>query len=48
MLNSEFVQFMRIAFHSLMPDGISHRYQLKQSISVSRDVRWYFSFKYKF
>ena len=25
-----------------MLNGISHRYQLEQSISVLRDVRWYF------
>ena len=25
-----------------MPKGISHRYQLEQSISVLRDVGWYF------
>ena len=35
---------MRTAFNPLMPNGISHRYQLEQSISVLRDVRWYFSF----
>ena len=44
MLNSEFVHCMRTAFNPFMPNGISHRYQLKQSISVLRDVRWYFSF----
>ena len=32
----------------IMPNGISHRYQLEQSISVIRDVRWYFSFLFKF
>ena len=26
------------------PNGISHCYQLEQSISVLRDVGWYFSF----
>ena len=35
---------MRTAFNPFMPNGISHRYQLEQSISVLRDVRWYFSF----
>ena len=25
-----------------MPNGIFHRYQLKQSISVVKDVGWYF------
>ena len=44
MFNSEFVHCMRTAFNPFMPNGISHRYQLKQSISVLRDVRWYFSF----
>ena len=42
MLNSEFVHCMRTTFNPLMPNGISHRYQLEQSISVLRDVRWYF------
>ena len=44
MLNSEFVHFMRTAFNPFMPNGISHRYQLEQSISVLRDVRYYFIF----
>ena len=44
MLNSEFVHFIRTAFNPFMPKGISHHYQLEQSISVLRDVRWYFSF----
>ena len=48
MLNSEFVHFMRTAFNPSMPNGISQRYQLEQSISVLRDVRWYFSFLFKF
>ena len=48
MLNSEFVHFMRTAFDPFMPNGISNRYQLEQSISVLRDVRWYFSFLFKF
>ena len=48
MLNSEYVHCMRTAFNPFMPDGISHRYQLKQSISVVRDVRWSFSFLFKF
>ena len=47
MLNSEFVHFKRTAFNPFMPNGISHRYQLEQSISVLRDVRWYFSFLFK-
>ena len=42
MLNSEFVHFMRTAFNPFMPNGISKCYQLEQSISVLRDVRWYF------
>ena len=33
---------MRAAFNPFMLNGISHRYQLEQSISVLRDVRWYF------
>ena len=48
MLNSEFVHFMRTTFNQFMPNGISHCYQLKQSISVLRDFRWYFSFLFKF
>ena len=43
-----FVLFMRTAFNPFMPNGISHRYQLEQSISVLRDVGWYFSFLFKF
>ena len=43
MLNSEYVH----CFNPFMPNGISHYYQLKQSISVLRDVRWYFSFLFK-
>ena len=39
MLNSEFVYFMRTAFNPFMSNGISHRYQVGQSISVLRDVR---------
>ena len=37
-------------FSTLVPRlyGISHRYRLKQSISVLRDVRWYFLFLFKF
>ena len=31
-----------------MPNGISHRYQLEQSIFVLRDVGWYFSLVFKF
>ena len=44
MLNSEFIHFMRSDFNPFMPNGDSHRYQLEQSISVLRDVRWYFFF----
>ena len=44
MLNSEFVHCMRTAFNPFMLNVISQCYQLKQSISVLRDVRWYFSF----
>ena len=47
MLNSEFVHFMRQAFNPFMPNGISHRHQLEQLISVLRDVG-YFSFLLKF
>ena len=43
MLNSEFIHFMRTAFNPFMPNG-----KLEQSISVLRDVRWYFSFLFKF
>ena len=42
MQNSEVVLCMRTAFKAFMPNGIYHHYQLKQSISVLRDVRWYF------
>ena len=48
MLNSESVHCMRTAFNSFMPNGISYRYQLKQFISVLRDIRWDFSFLFKF
>ena len=48
MLNSEFVHFIIAFIDPLMPNGISHRYLLEQSISVLRDVRWYFSFLFKF
>ena len=44
MLNSEFVYFMRTEFNPFMPNGISHRYQLEQSISVLRGVRCIFHF----
>ena len=30
------------SFNQFKPTGISHRYQLEQSISVLRDVGWYF------
>ena len=46
--NSEFVHFLRTVFDPFMPNGISHSYQLDQSISVLRGVRWYFSFLFKF
>ena len=42
MLNSEFVHCMRTAFNPFMPNGISHHYRLKQSISFFRDVRCVF------
>ena len=42
MLNSEFVHFMRTAFNPFMLNGFFHSYQLEHSISVLRDVRWYF------
>ena len=48
MLNSEFDHFMRTAFNPFIPNGISNRYQLKLSISVLMNVRWYFSFLFKF
>ena len=32
----------------LMPNEISHRHQLEQSLSVLRDFGWYFSFIFKF
>ena len=44
MLNSEFVHFIRTAFNPFMPNGISHRYQLEQSISVLRDVSGIYNF----
>ena len=40
--------FMRTAFNPFMQNGISHHFLLEQSISVWRDVRWYFSFLFKF
>ena len=42
MLNSEFVHCMRTAFYPFMRNGISHGYQMKESISVLRDVRCFF------
>ena len=30
-------------FNPFKPNGISHCYQLEQSISVLRDIGWYFS-----
>ena len=48
MLNSEFVHFMRTAFNPFMLNGISHRFQLEQFISVLRDGWWYFSFLFNF
>ena len=48
MLNSEFVHCMRTSFNPFMQSGISHPYQLKQSTSVLRDVKWYFSFLFNF
>ena len=47
MLNSEFVHCMRTTFDPFMPNGITQHYQLKQPISVLRDVRWYISFVFK-
>ena len=47
MLNLEIVHCVGTAFNSFMPNGISHRYQLKQSISFLRDVGWYFSFLFE-
>ena len=47
MLNSEFVLYIRTAFNPFMPNGISHSYQLEESISVLRDTR-YISFSFKF
>ena len=44
MLNSEFVHCMRTAFNPFMPNGIFQRYQLKQFISVLRDVGGIFHF----
>ena len=31
-------------FNAFKPNGISHSDQLEQSISILRDVEWYFSF----
>ena len=42
MLNSELIHCMRTAINPFMPNGISHHNQLKQSISVLRDVRCIF------
>ena len=36
-------QIIRV-FNPFMPDGISNRYQLEQSISILKDAGWYFSF----
>ena len=42
MLNSEFVHCVITAFKLFVPNGVSHRYRLKQSIPVLRDVRCFF------
>ena len=34
--------FYENSINPFMPNGISHHYQFEQSISVLRDVRWYF------
>ena len=47
MLNSEFVNFIRTAFNPFMLMEFPIFYQLEQSISILRDVR-YFSFLFKF
>ena len=44
MLNSEFVHLIRTEFNLFIPNGISHRYQMEQSISVLRDVSGIFHF----
>ena len=35
-------------FNPFQPDGISHYYQLEQSISILRVLQWYFTFLLKF
>ena len=40
--------WMQYGFNPFKPNGISHCYQLEQSISVLRDVGWYFSIFFKF
>ena len=35
------------SLNRFMPNGISHRYQLEQSISVLMDAGWWFSFLLK-
>ena len=31
----------------IKPNGVTHSYQLNQSISILRDDKWYFSFLFK-
>ena len=38
----------QLLVNQFMLNGISHRYQFEQSISVVRDVGWYFSFLFEF
>ena len=42
------VRVVALSINPFKPSIISHCYQLGQSISVLRDVGWYFSFLFKF
>ena len=39
---------MKSTLNPFKPNGISHCYELEQSISVLREVGWYSSFLFKF
>ena len=39
---------IKIFMNPFKPNGISHRYQTEQSISILRDVGWYFSILFNF
>ena len=46
--SSENLSPQNLAFNQFRLNGISHSYQLDQSISVLKVVGWYFSFLFRF